>query len=185
MNEFTVDDLKNRDEGALAAFHQYLAPKVRGLVARVLRERHEVEVDEVANEVFLRLFSRLDELTKLDDTRKVERYCLRAAHNIALEYLARFEKEDAIIESYETQLGTKTLPEIDKRIEEQESQQLIHSILEGLSPSERQILELSFQGTNTQEISNILDMDLYEIRYSLNKLRAKLRYRLMRMQETQ
>jgi RNA polymerase sigma factor (sigma-70 family) len=183
MNEFTADDLKSKDEGALAAFYKYLAPKVRKLIARVLHERHELEVDEVVNEVFLRVFSHIDQLTKLDNARKVEHYCLRAAHNIALENLARLEKEDAIVESYESQLDVQMPTPLDIQVEKKESLEMIQSLLTGLSPYERKILEMYLQGMNAQEISNSLNMDAYETRYNLNKLKAKLRYRFMHMQK--
>ena len=179
MSDFTIADLKSRDEGALTAFYEYIAPKVRGLIARVLHERHELEVDVVSNEVFLRLFSRLDEITTLDDARKVERYCLRAAHNIALEHLARLEKEDAIVKSYESQLEVQSSPRIDEQIDEQERQEIIRSMLEGVSSFDRKIFEMYFMGMSAQEISSSLGMDVYETRYNLNKLKAKLRYRLI------
>lgn len=184
MSEFTVDELKTRDEGALAAFYKYLAPKVRRLVARVLHARHELEVDEVSNEVFLRLFSRLDDITKLDNARKVERYCLRAAHNIALEHLARLEKEDAIVESYESQLDAQGPFWLYPRIEASETQEIIQFMLGGLSPFERTLLEMYLQGMNSHEISSLLNMNEYETRINLYRLKAKLRYRFMHMKKS-
>jgi RNA polymerase sigma factor (sigma-70 family) len=105
-----------------------------------------------------------------------------------LEYLARLEKEDAIVESYESQLEIQTPPKFDTQIEEKENQEIVQNylskLLVRLPPLERQILQMHLiDGMSAQEISDSLGMDIYETRYALNCVKAKVRYRYRYMQK--
>lgn len=181
MSNLDITELRNRDEKALSAFHRQLAPKVRRVVSHVLRRRHALEVEDIVNEIFLRIFSRLDDLTKLDSASKLESYCLKVAHNIALEYSRRFDKEDSIIELYESQVETVDLPKVDEQIDEQERQEALQDFLTKLlakmPPLERQILQMHLSSEmSLEEISNELGMDISTTRYTVVKAMAKLRY---------
>lgn len=168
----------------MAAFQQRLAPKVRGAVAQVLHDRHVLEVADVVNEVFLRFFSRLDELLNLDTIRKIERYCVKAAHNIAVEYSARLRQEDAIFESYESPPRMAVPPGLDEQIEEQERGQLLLRRLSelrvGLSARERRLFRMYLEGIKVEEIAEVLGEDRRVVTHDLNKVKARIHYYMRR-----
>jgi RNA polymerase sigma factor (sigma-70 family) len=160
MNKSDINELKNRDEAALYAFFEQLSPGVKRVVEHALKYRHPVDVEEVVDEVFSRIFSRLDDLTKFEDTDKLAAYCLKVARNVALEYSIRFKKEDAQLKLYESQLDAVDSRTPEALLETKEQQVALSKALAALPGIDREVLEMWVSGKNLKEISTSLGLSV-------------------------
>jgi RNA polymerase sigma-70 factor (ECF subfamily) len=163
------------DEAAFAALYDSLAPRVYGLVVRILRDAHQSE--EVTQDVFLQVW---ETSTRFDPTRgSALSWVMTLAHRRAVDRVrsaAAARRRD--VSDAERSLRTPF----------DETAETAHSSLEGarvraaladLSTTQRQALELAYFGGHTHhEVSELLHIPLgtakTRIRDGLIRLRDDL-----------
>ena len=109
------------------------------------------QAQEVAQEVFLRLYTSLRDG---EDIQNVRGWVFRVAHNFGLKLRAKEREHSAIDDSIERSPSSEQSPE--ESAIEQERQRRIRQALEELSPQQRQCLHLRAAGLRYREIGETI-----------------------------
>ena len=163
------------DEAAFAALYDSLAPRVYGLVVRILRDAHQSE--EVTQDVFLQVW---ETSTRFDPTRgSALSWVMTLTHRRAVDRVRSAEAA----RRRDTRDTERTLsPPFDETAETAHASLeavRVRAALADLSPTQRQALELAYFGGHTHhEVSELLNIPLgtakTRIRDGLIRLRDHL-----------
>lgn len=162
------------DVDAFATLYEILAPRVYGLVLRTLRDRHEAE--EVAQEVLLQVWQTAD---RFDPARGSARsWVMTLAHRRAVDRVrsgAGSRRRDA---AHAVSLDLPAYDETAAAAHASLDAQLVRAALAGLTPLQRQAVELAYFGGYThQEVSRLL-------RVPLGTAKARIRDGLLRLRDS-
>jgi len=146
-------------------------------MCRNLTRGNRTEAEDVVSEAFLRAMR----YTKCpEDITNFFRYLWTTARRIFI--LKRRAEKDRNIESLDDVLAAErdpvAEPEVFRILESKEFEEQMAVRQGSLSSREKQLLVLHLQGYSCDEIAAALDEDAHLTRYDLNKVRAKVRYRL-------
>jgi RNA polymerase sigma factor (sigma-70 family) len=156
MTDLDLTKFKEKDEAALADFVKLIEPRIRKVVAATLEDRPQSDIDEVVDDVLVRIFSNLDYFFQYDVTEKIIGVCQRMARNSAVHHLRQLTKLDSSAEEYEEQLEKLALTQHKEKLSEETSVALTE-ILSQMSTTDRRLVEMYFQsGMTLREISTVL-----------------------------
>lgn len=139
---------------------------------------NEDEAKDVIQEVFIRVWKGRD---KLADIENMEAWCMRITKNLSLDKL-RLQKRMKIQATYES--VTIQHPDVtpDVRAELHESMQNITQLMAGLPEKQRQIIHLrDVEGYTYNEICDILELDMNQVKVNLFRARNAVREKLMKI----
>lgn len=188
-NAAEVDDCvrrvrENGDQGAAEKLVKHLYP----MVSRILHNRlpPQVAVDDVAQQVFLKVFSKIHQYRgEIPVERWVARIavntCLNAMRGRRLRLEVRrsdlSEAEDAALDDLRAiDPGTDTASLVACR-------DLLQTLLQCLSPKERLAVELTeLEGYTSQETAALLGSNAVAVRVRVSRARAKMRECLRALQ---
>lgn len=107
-------------------------------------------------------------------------YLLRMMRNVWMDKWARQQVADTatLDEVLNTSSHPTAEPEAYRSLENKEFTAAVLLKTAGLAPREKLLLRLYFEGYEPREIAEELGEDLNRVRYNLNAVRAKVRYRL-------
>jgi RNA polymerase sigma-70 factor (ECF subfamily) len=128
------------------------------------------QAQEVAQEVFLRLFTTL---RRGEEIQNVRGWVFRVAHNVALKMRAKEREYTEIDGESERWASADASPE--RRAMDNQRQQRIQEALAGLSPQQRQCLDLRVAGLRYREIAETVGIGTSTVNEFLRRAVAKLR----------
>jgi RNA polymerase sigma-70 factor (ECF subfamily) len=155
--ESQLDDASRGDESAFAALYDSVAPRVYGLVHRILRDVHQSE--EVTQEVFLQLWTTSN---RFDPTRgSALSWVMTIAHRRAVD---RVRSSEAQRRRDLTDAERSIRTPFDQTAEAAHTSfeaTGVRGALATLSPTQRGALELAYLGGHTHlEVSQLLQIPL-------------------------
>lgn len=162
------------DQEAFASLYDLMAPRVFGLVRRVVRD-HAI-AEEVTQEVFVEIW-RLS--ARFDETRgSAAGWMLAIAHRRAVD---RVRSEEASARRSTTFAETGTTPDHDQTVERAEEHldgQRVRKALGSLTTPQRRSIELAYYGGYTHtEVAALLDIPV-------GTAKTRIRDGLIRLRDT-
>ncbi len=136
------------------------------------------EAKDVVQEVFLKLWNGRDQLESIHN---VEAWCMRIARNLSLDRLRQSQrhKTDSLEQGMHVAAHTDTPVET---AEMKESINRINELMAGLPDKQRQVMHLrDVEGYSYNEISEILELDLNQVKVNLFRARNTVRERLTKI----
>ena len=152
------------------------------LLARAQRLTHDrVVAEDLVQQTILRVLTYIPDIRKIKEPR---RFLMRTMWNVWADrrpqQMVSLDDSETT-ESLEIELAVKV--DLWRRLE---SEELLKTLLDEqrrLSNREKQLLNLHLRGWTNQEIANSLGEDIRVIGMDINKLKAKLRYRLRKRKQ--
>lgn len=160
------------DQAAFADLYDSTAPRVYGLVLRVLRDRSQAE--EVTQEVFLQVWRTASSFDP--DRGSAISWLLTLAHRRAVDRVRSVVAQSARDDAYESQRTTPPFDVTAEAVEERMEATRVRDALGELTPAQRAAIELAyFEGLTHREVAERLDVPLgtakTRIRDGLGKMR--------------
>ncbi len=181
MNELEqwVDQCRTGDALAWEAVVRETQGRVFGLALQFLRSREEAA--DLTQEVFIRVYQRLDQFSGGD----FMPWLLRLTRNACIDALRRRKvrppAEDKVIED-STPLVDGT-PDLEAQCFENERQKIVYRAMDNVSELNREILLLKdIQGLDLQQISDMLKLPLGTIKSRSHRARVELAKRIVEIE---
>lgn len=136
------------------------------------------EAKDVVQEVFLKLWNGRDQLGEIQN---MEAWCMRIARNLSLDRLRQTQRRKT--DSLETGFDVPALSHTPvERAEMKESIRSINELMSGLPEKQRQVMHLrDIEGYSYNEISEILELDMNQVKVNLFRARNTVRERLLKI----
>ncbi len=163
------------DQTAFAALYDRVAPRIHGLVVRILRDGAQSE--EVTQEVFLQIWTKA---SSFDVTRgSALSWLMTLAHRRAVDRVRSAQAQSARDEDYESRRDRPLLDPTGAEVEDRWTAQAVRTAVVDLGPPHQEALELAyFQGMTHREVSQALGVPLgtakTRIRDGLRRLRESM-----------
>jgi RNA polymerase sigma-70 factor (ECF subfamily) len=183
----TLEDIRNT-----AADQSFGHEAVKKYYKRVLRYALRLtgdvmEAEEITQTAYLKFFDRLTQNQRIGEVQHPQRYLYKTVSHLWNDRLSRKKTENVVSYDDDEIRMTMEIAQSDdsvKRIERDlYYQELFHEvpwkiILGQLSDYEKQLLLLKrVEGMSFSEIAKLLNNDIEVVRYHLQKIEAKIRYR--------
>jgi len=162
------------DQAAFATLYDRLAPRVHGLVVRILRDHAQSE--EVTQEIFLQIWKNA---SSFDPTRgNALSWTLTVAHRRAVDRVRSAQAQSVRDEDYESLRDRPMHDPTSQEVEDRWQAQTVRAAVVDLGPPHQEALELAyFHGMTHREVSIALDIPLgtakTRIRDGLRRLRDR------------
>lgn len=163
----------------LEAFQNRVLPAKNKLFRFALRFLgNEEEAKDVVQEVFIRVWNGRDQMNEVENW---EAWCMRITRNLSLDRIRSINRKQTqpIEESYEVRLETLTPHE---STEAHESMQKITQLIAALPEKQRQVIHLrDVEGYTYNEICDILEIDMNQVKVNLFRARNAVREKLIKI----
>jgi RNA polymerase sigma factor (sigma-70 family) len=163
----------------LEAFQNLVLPAKNKLFRFAMRFLgNEEEAKDVVQEVFIRVWNGRE---KMSEIQNVEAWCMRITKNLSLDRIRSITRKQTqpIEESYNVRNEALTPLE---STEIDESMQRIAQYIAVLPEKQRQIIHLrDVEGYSYNEISEILELDMNQVKVNLFRARNAVREKLMKI----
>jgi RNA polymerase sigma factor (sigma-70 family) len=163
----------------LEAFQNLVLPAKNKLFRFAMRFLgNEEEAKDVVQEVFIRVWNGRE---KMSEIQNVEAWCMRITRNLSLDRVRSITRKQTqpIEESYNVRNEALTPLE---STEIDESMQRIAQYIAVLPEKQRQIIHLrDVEGYSYNEISEILELDMNQVKVNLFRARNAVREKLMKI----
>lgn len=136
------------------------------------------EAKDVVQDVLIKLWNGRDQLAEIQN---MEAWCMRITKNLSLDRLRARQRRtfDSIHESLEIRQETLTPHE---RTELHEHMQRITEMIAALPEKQRQVIHLrDIEGYTYNEICEILELDMNQVKVNLFRARNAVREKLVKM----
>ncbi len=161
------------------AFMDLVLPVKNRLYRFALRMLGDVsEAEDVVQEVMMRLWNGRDQM---DQIQNMEAWCMQITKNLSLDKLRLQQRtgKKTVEPSAEMQHDGLTP---DATTELDESMQHIHHLITALPEKQRQVMHLrDVEGYSYQEICDILELDMNQVKVNLFRARNAVREKLIKM----
>lgn len=163
------------DQLAFAALYDQVAPRIHGLVVRILRDHAQSE--EVTQEVFLQIWKNAP---TFDASRgSALSWLMTLAHRRAVDRVRSAQAQSVRDEDYELRRDRPTLDPTSQEVEDRLQATAVRTAVIDLGPPHQEALEMAyFQGMTHREVSEALGVPLgtakTRIRDGLRKLRESM-----------
>ena len=158
--------MKERDFNQLV--HR-LKEKLYRISLQVVKDEELAE--DVVQEVFIKVWDKRIELASIEN---IDAYCFRMVRNLSIDKtrLKHYKTTD-LAGAYKLE---NELPTPDKHLEISNTMDLVKKWIEDLPASQKTVLQLrDFEGLSYQEISDMLEMPLNQVKVYLFRARQYLR----------
>ena len=163
----------------LEAFQNRVLPVKNKLFRFALRFlANEEEAKDIVQEVFIRVWNGRDQMSQVENW---EAWCMRITKNLSLDRLRLISRKQTrpIEESYNLQEDRLTPYE---STEIGESMQKVTQIIAALPEKQRQVIHLrDVEGYSYQEICEILELDMNQVKVNLFRARTAVREKLIKI----
>ena len=163
----------------LEAFESRVLPVKNKLFRFALRFLgDEEEAKDIVQEVFIRVWKGRDQM---DEVQNWEAWCMRITKNLSLDRLRTLTRKQTrpIEESYDVRQEALTPHE---STEVGESMDKISQMIAGLPEKQRQVIHLrDVEGYSYQEICDILELDMSQVKVNLFRARNSVREKLTKI----
>jgi RNA polymerase sigma factor (sigma-70 family) len=163
----------------LEAFQNRVLPAKNKLFRFALKFLgNEEEAKDIVQEVFIKVWNGREQMGQVQNW---EAWCMRITRNLSLDRIrTNTRKQTQSLEgSFDVHENTLTPHE---STEAQESMQRINQFIAALPEKQRQIMHLrDVEGYSYNEISDILEIDLNQVKVNLFRARNAVREKLMKI----
>lgn len=163
----------------LEAFQNRVLPAKNKLYRFALRFlNNEEEAKDVVQEVFIRVWNGREQMNEVQNW---EAWCMRITKNLSLDRIRSMNRKAAqpLEQAYDVHHHELTPHETT---ELQESMQSISSLIASLPEKQRQVIHLrDVEGYSYNEICEILEIDMNQVKVSLFRARNAVREKLMKI----
>jgi RNA polymerase sigma-70 factor (ECF subfamily) len=165
--------IRDGDAEALRAIVERYQDRIFSLVYGIVRDRHEVE--DVAQEVFLKVFTRIQ---AFDERSKFYTWLYRVAANAAKDHVKKRSRRPAVaLEEDDVIPSTGDGPV--SHAAAAETRRLVREAIAALPLRYREVLTLrELDGLSYNEIAGVLKISIGTVESRLHRARAKLQRRL-------
>jgi len=163
----------------LEAFHNRVLPaknKLFRFACRLLD--NEEEAKDVVQEVLIKVWNGRE---RMDEVQNWEAWCMRIAKNLSLDRIRSRQRKstDPIEEGFDIRNETLSPHETT---ELSESMQRINQLIAALPEKQRQVIHLrDIEGYSYNEICEILDLDMSQVKVNLFRARNSVREKLVKI----
>lgn len=161
------------------AFQNRVLPVKNKLFRFALRMLgNEDEAKDVIQEVFIRVWNGREQM---DQIQNMEAWCMRITKNLSLDRLRSIQRKGTrpMDEGFDVQHADVTP---DVKTELGESMQNVTQLIAGLPEKQRQIIHLrDVEGYTYNEICDILELDMNQVKVNLFRARNAVREKLMKI----
>jgi RNA polymerase sigma-70 factor (ECF subfamily) len=168
-----VARMRDGDADALRLVVERYQQRVFALIFGIVRDRHEVE--DVAQEVFLKVFLKI---SAFDGRSKFYTWLYRVAANAAKDHVKKRRRRPAVALDEDAQLPHRGHgPE--ERAAQSERRRLVREAIASLPERYREVLALrELDGMTYNEIAGVLRLSIGTVESRLHRARARLKRRL-------
>jgi len=168
-----VRRMRAQDPEALRLVVERYQKRVFALVYGIVRDKHEVE--DVAQEVFLKVYTRIG---AFDERSKFYTWLYRVAANAAKDHVKKRSRRPAI--ALDEEVGIPDLePGPGERAATSEVRLRVREAIEALPPRYREVLALrELEGFSYNDIASVLKISIGTVESRLHRARARLKRRL-------
>jgi RNA polymerase sigma-70 factor (ECF subfamily) len=170
-----VRRIRDGDAEALRAIVERYQDRIFSLIYGIVRDRHEVE--DVAQEVFLKVYTRIH---AFDERSKFYTWLYRVAANAAKDHVKKRSRRPAVpLEDDEVLPATEDSPVGQAAVAEM--RRLVREAIAALPVRYREVLTLrELEGLSYNEIASVLQISIGTVESRLHRARAKLKRRMER-----
>ena len=139
---------------------------------------NEEEAKDVVQEVFIRVWNGRDQMDKVQNW---EAWCMRITKNLSLDLLRLSSRKNTfpIAEGFDVKQESLTPHE---KTELHESMRHVSEMIDTLPEKQRQVIHLrDVEGYSYNEICDILELDMNQVKVNLFRARNAIRDRLMKI----
>lgn len=163
----------------LEAFQNRVLPAKNKLFRFALRMLgNDDDAKDVVQEVFIRVWNGREQM---DQIQNMEAWCMRITKNLSLDRLRSIQRKgtDSLDNSFNVQHTDRTP---DVKTEMGESMQHVGQLIAALPEKQRQVIHLrDVEGYTYNEICDILELDMNQVKVNLFRARNSVREKLMKM----
>ncbi len=163
----------------LEAFQNRVLPTKNKLFRFALRMLgNDDDAKDVVQEVFIRVWNGREQM---DQIQNMEAWCMRITKNLSLDRLRSIQRKgtDSLENSFHVQHTDRTP---DVKTEMGESMQHVSKLIAALPEKQRQIIHLrDVEGYTYNEICDILELDMNQVKVNLFRARNSVKEKLMKM----
>jgi RNA polymerase sigma factor (sigma-70 family) len=163
----------------LEAFQNRVLPAKNKLYRFALRFlNNEEEAKDVVQEVFIRVWNGREQMAEVQNW---EAWCMRITKNLSLDRIRSLSRKSAqpLEQAFDVRHHELTPYE---STELQESMQSISTLIASLPEKQRQVIHLrDVEGYSYNEICEILEIDMNQVKVSLFRARNAVREKLMKI----
>ncbi len=138
----------------------------------------EEEAKDVVQEVLIKVWNGRDQM---EGVQNWEAWCMRLTKNLSLDYIRSRQRKptDPISEGFDVRQEGATP---DLKTELSESTQRINQLIASLPEKQRQVIHLrDVEGYSYNEICEILDLDMSQVKVNLFRARNSVREKLQKI----
>jgi RNA polymerase sigma factor (sigma-70 family) len=161
----------------LKAFETRIIPTKNKLYRFALRlVNREDEAKDLVQEVFIKVWDRRNEM---DEVQNTEAWCMRVIRNLAYDKLRQQQRRpsDTLDEKFDLKLNT---PDPYEHMELSDNITRIASLIKSLPEKQREAIHLrDVEGYSYSEISDIMGIDLNQVKTNLFRARNAVREKLI------
>ncbi|MHC4223227.1 MAG: RNA polymerase sigma factor [Planctomycetota bacterium] len=168
-----VRRLRAQDPEALRLVVERYQKRVFALIYGIVRDKHEVE--DVAQEVFLKVYTRIG---AFDERSKFYTWLYRVAANAAKDHVKKRSRRPAV--ALDEEVGIPDLePGPGARAATTEVRLRVREAIAALPPRYREVLALrELEGFSYNDIASVLKISIGTVESRLHRARARLKRRL-------
>lgn len=135
------------------------------------------EARDVVQEVFIKVWNKRDEMDRLEN---MEAWCMRLTRNLALDKLKSSKRKltDSLDQNYEVSMGETATPY--RSTELNDTMKSIGKYIAALPDKQKHIIQLrDVEGYSYNEICEILEIDMNQVKVNLFRARKSVRENLL------
>jgi len=165
-----VERMRASDPDALRMIVERYQDRIFALIWGIVRDRHEVE--DVAQEVFLKVFTKID---AFDGRSRFYTWLYRVAANTAKDHLKKRSRRPSVALEDDARIETGTPGPADSA-ERAEVRSRVRAAIGGLPVRYREVLALrELDGLSYNEIAAVLRVSIGTVESRLHRARARLK----------
>ncbi|MEM8885311.1 MAG: sigma-70 family RNA polymerase sigma factor [Planctomycetota bacterium] len=165
-----VARLRTGDPDALRAVVERYQDRIFALIYGIVRDRHEVE--DVAQEVFLKVFRRID---AFDGRSRFYTWLYRVAANTAKDHVKKRSRRPSVALEEEERIESDTHGP-SEQASRTETRRRVRAAIDGLAPRYREVLTLrELEGLSYNEIAAVLRVSIGTVESRLHRARQRLK----------
>jgi len=168
-----VARMRDGDHEALRAIVQRYQDRIFALIYGIVRDRHEVE--DVAQEVFLKAFTRIG---AFDGRSRFYTWLYRVAANTAKDHVKKRSRRPSVPLAEDANIESGTVGPAASA-ERHELRQRVRDAIQALPPRYREVLALrELEGMSYNEIAAVLKVSIGTVESRLHRARTRLKREL-------
>lgn len=137
---------------------------------------NEEDAKDIIQDAFMKVWHNKE---KMGELQNLEAWCMRITRNLALDKLKskKYRITDNIDRAQEVPASHQQTPH--QRSEQSDLMRRVHSLIHALPEKYRTILQLrDIDGLSYQEIADVLDIEMSEVKVNLHRARKQVREQL-------